>query len=182
MRVERAVALAARLADVLAERVEQDALEEDARLRGLHLRDEDARRGVCGLRRPALGARERKDARPRGERGNDLEGFWERAGRVFGEEEADSGVAWRSVRIERKGESGIGLCVDLDDLWVEPFCGVRSLVWIWERRSATYSQLQSVSKRTSVRILDQGGVSPCLLGFFEFCKDDVRERSPLPCI
>lgn len=133
MRVERAVTLAACLADVLAQRVEQDALEEDARLRRLHLRDEDARRGVCGLRRPALGAREREDARPRGERRDDLEGLWKRAGRVFGEEEAHSEVAWGSVRVARKRESGIGLCVDLDDFWVEPFCGVWSLVWIWER-------------------------------------------------
>lgn len=103
MRVQRPIPLVPVLADVLAHRVEEHALKEHARLRRLHLRDEDARRGVRGLWRPALGPGEREDARPGGQGGNDFERLRERAGGVFGEEEADSGdgrLGW----VGRKGQ------------------------------------------------------------------------------
>lgn len=78
MRVELPV-----LANVLAHGVENDTLQEDARLRRLHVGDEYPRCSTSRLRRPVLRPREREDTRPCWERGNDLEGFGERAGLVF---------------------------------------------------------------------------------------------------
>lgn len=71
-----------RLLQIRAHETEDDTLEEHARLRWLHVRDEDPRRRVRSLRRPLLGRGEREDACPRGERGDDFERLGKRAGAV----------------------------------------------------------------------------------------------------
>jgi hypothetical protein len=78
VRMQCAAALVRALAHVLPDGVEQDALEEDARLRRLHLRNEDARRRMRCLRGPLLWPCECKDARPRGQGRDDLEWFRQR--------------------------------------------------------------------------------------------------------
>lgn len=78
MWMQRPVAFVPVLADILTERVEQHALQEDARLRGLHLRHENARRRVSGLRGPSLGVRECENTCPGRQGRDDLEGFRER--------------------------------------------------------------------------------------------------------
>lgn len=70
------------LVQVGAHEAEDDAFEVDARLGWLHVRDEDPRSRVRGLRRPLLWRGEREDARPCGERGYNLERFGKRAGAV----------------------------------------------------------------------------------------------------
>lgn len=79
------------LTDILTERIEQDGFEEDTSLWRLHLRDKDARRSMACLRGPIFGVREREDARPLREGGDDLEGLRERAGLVPGQHLPDSG-------------------------------------------------------------------------------------------
>ena len=71
-----------RLLQIRAHETEDDALEEHARLRRLHVRDEDPRCRVRSLRRPLLGRGERENACPRGERGDNFERFGKRAGTV----------------------------------------------------------------------------------------------------
>jgi hypothetical protein len=97
--LERLVQVRAKLARVLACRgllevrahePEYDTLEEHARLLRLHVRYEDACRGMRCLRRPALGRGEREYACPRGERRDDFEWLGKRAGAVAAQELADS--------------------------------------------------------------------------------------------
>ena len=83
------------LLQIGAYEAENDTLEEHARLRRLHIRDEDPRGGVRSLRRPLLGRCEREDARPRGERRDDFERLGKRARAVASQELADSGVIVR---------------------------------------------------------------------------------------
>ena len=91
MRAELARVLARRwLLEISAHEPEYDAFEVHARLLRFHVRDEDARRRVGGLRRPILGRGEREDARPCGERRDDFERLGKRAGAVAAQELADS--------------------------------------------------------------------------------------------
>lgn len=96
MHVELAVVLVlpralARQADVLPNRVQEHDLEEKTRLGRLHLRDEDARRGMACLRRPVFRMCEGEYAGPLWERRDDFEWLRQGPGFIPGQHLADSG-------------------------------------------------------------------------------------------
>jgi len=85
-----AIFLLIRITNVLSHRIEKDTLKEDARLRWFHIGNKNARCCVTCLWRPHLGSRQRENAGPSGQRGDNLEGLGKRPGSVVLQQEADS--------------------------------------------------------------------------------------------
>lgn len=102
-----------RQANILLYRVEQYAFEEDAGLRGFHLRDEYSCGGMARLWRPVLRLGKRKHAGPRGERGDNFEWFWEWSGLVSRENDANSIVRTRLAEASSNAKTVRTLCTSL---------------------------------------------------------------------